>query len=234
MRVVVVLILCLAWAGTGCTHASRDPSVRQNTSSDFRPVEHKANHPPYGTVVVAKVEDARPGYEVGRRDYLNYSFVSNALYDRPIPAMLKSLLANELFEAGVFTIGEELDDADYLLDVVIRHYYARYETSVLALTLIVPSISIEAEIEVHIKLYDQDGRRFLEKVYKKKDDALSPAVSGAEGMSATLLNEMLARFATEFIVDADESVPQFWKSLGLPIPAPGENRRPRPSTDVAN
>ena len=200
-----------------CSHTPADPSVKGSGLSYESPT-YRAGHPPYGRLAIDPMKDERPGHEYGRTDYLKFTYVSDRLYDRPVNAMMKRLLAKELRDSGAFDVVDETAAASYLLEVGIRHFHARYETSALAITLVLPSISVDAELEIQVVLRDQDGRRFLDKVYRGKDDGLAVALEGAIGECESLLNGLLTRFTAEMVKDADQSVPAFWKALGKEVP----------------
>jgi hypothetical protein len=218
-----VLALCLSLGvAAGCGHTPTDPLAHGEL---YRPSSYRATHAPYGSFAVRHVKDARPSHEFGRTDYLNQTYRSGQLFQRPIPATFKRVVAAEMRDTGLFTLAPDAGGAHYLMDLSIRHFYARYDASVLAFALIVPSVAVEAEIELNVLLTDQDGRRFLEATYRQHDDAVSSAVAGLDSTAAELLNDLLSRVIAALVQDADTAIPRFWKELGLAVPAaPAEKR----------
>jgi len=219
-RILRAALLLAVAALAACAHGPGESTALASRGRAARALPRPSAHPPYGRLAIVRILDERPGHEYGQTNYLRHSWVSTKLYDRPLPAMLRGLLTRALAEGGAFTPTEDETAADYFLDVRVRHFYGRYDTNILALTLIVPSISVEAEIEMGVKLSDGDGRRLLEKVYRKKDDAVAPAVAGAHGTAQELLDGMLGEILAELVAESDAGVARFWQDLGLPVPAP--------------
>lgn len=209
-------IAFLAMIAAGCAHDPIDP-----TSADARGYEttsHRADHEPWGTVAVRDVSDRRPAFELGESHYLEASYTSEAVFRRSVPATLKGLVVRELVTSGAFTPAADATAADYVVDIRIVHLFARSDRDVIGLIPVIPSIDIDCEIDLELRLVDQDGRRFLEKRYEKRGDALAATITGVQATSARLLYRTLAEVMDAFVRDADRAIPEFWSALGLPMP----------------
>lgn len=209
-------IAALAVTLAGCAHRPIDPASAD--PSDYAATTHRADHEPWGSVIVRDITDRRPAYELGERHYLEVSYASEELFERSVPATLKRLIASELVNSRAFTRADDLESADYLVDVEIVHFFARSDRDVIGLIPVIPSIDIDCEIDLRIRLVDQDGRPFIDRRFEKRDDALAATITGVEATSARILYGALAALMDEFVREADSSVPEFWADLGLPVP----------------
>lgn len=213
MKALVIVVAGLLV--TGCAHKPFDPA----TESGGRYVSptYRADHPPYGDLTIRHLRDRRPSREFGRRDYLNTSYVSTNLFDRPVPAMLKRLLTKELNSSGIFTVVDAPTTSKYLLDIELRHLYCSYDSNVFALIPVLPTIDVDCEIELRARLTDQDGREFLAKDYRRVEDGAATTLGGPESVGQGMLAKMLSDLIGEFLADSDAGVEAFWRELGMEV-----------------
>ncbi len=182
---------------------------------------HEAGHEPWGPLALRHVRDERPGWELGRFNYLNESYFSEELFRLPVPATLKRLLYRELGRSGAFRPEPEVELAHYLLDVTIRHYYLKTDRDLLTILPVIPALSSEIHVDLEIRLSDVDGRLFLEKRYDSQSAEAAALLSGVEGSGAERLVAITAALLDAMIRDLDLSVPSVWAELGRSVPVPG-------------
>ena len=212
---ILVLFLAASLCG-GCAQRPFDAGSSLEGQS-YRSPDHRADHAPWGSVFVRRVEDRRPSYELGRENYLNDSWFSEVAFVRTVPATLKILIERELTAAGVMTTAADAESAKYLVDIVLDHFTAKADRDVLGLIPVIPSIEIEGVIELGLRLTDQDGRPFLDKRYLYRDDTLAATVSGVQSTASELLYTLLTRLLADVVPECDQAIPQFWSELGMEV-----------------
>lgn len=214
MRVAAMFVLLALLSG--CAHKPIDPA--EASAREYRASSYRAEHPPWGSVAVRNISDRRPAHELGETNYLEVSYASDALFKRSVPATLKRLLVRELVRSGGFIPAQDVATADYLIDLEIFHFFARSDRDVIGLIPVIPSIDVDCEIDIQLRLVDQDGRRFIDQRYEERDDGLAATITGVEATSAKLLYGALSTVMDRVVRDADQSIPAFWDELGLPVP----------------
>ena len=210
-----LLFAALGFLCGACTHTRVDPLVGESdhyVSPDFR-----SAHPPWGDFAVRRVRDLRPSIELGRTNYLNDSYFSEGIFTRSVSTTMKSLITKELVAARVFEFGDDADLTKYVIDLDIIHFSAHSDRNLLGLIPIIPSIGVDCVIEIELRLLDQDGRRFLERRYRRADDTLTATIAGVDATGAKILLELLGQVMAIVVPDCDAAIPAFWHELGLPV-----------------
>lgn len=222
--VVVAVVLAFSIA-SGCSTTPREPDSPR--SADLPPLEFRAEHPPYGSVVVEPIQDRRPAYELGSENYLNESYYSEELFRRPVVGVVRSVFGRALVTSGLFSPPPTTGEAAYALRVSLRHFYAKSDRDLLGLIPFFPTIDVEGRIVVEMLLTDPDGRRFLERRYDVKETAGTATIGNVPGTGADLLLEALSDLLERFLADADRGVEDFWRGLDRD---PFDPKIPRPET----
>jgi hypothetical protein len=213
LRRLLVGAILLTWGLVpACSTTPREPE--RADSSDFRPLEFRAEHPPFGSIEIENIRDRRPAFELGTENYLNDSYYSEELFRRPVVTMLRGLTLRELVSSGLFTRAASAEEADYLLRIELRHFYAKSDRDLFGLIPVLPTIEVEGRVVAQVFLTDQDGRRFLDKRYDLKRVTGTATVGNVPGTGADLLLEVLEELMTQLLRDADSSVLKFWRELG--------------------
>lgn len=220
MKLMLRIATLLATLGCliSCSTTPREPDAPR--SSDLRPIEFRAEHPAFGSILVEKVRDQRPAFELGSENYLNESYYSEELFRRPVVGVLRSVLGRELVQAGLFTRAPSSGEPQYLLRVSLRHFYAKSDRDLLGLIPVFPTIDVEGRIAAKVLLTDPDGRRFLEKRYDLRRHAATATIGNVPGTGADLLLEVMGDLLERLLLDSDEAVLSFWRELGMDPLAP--------------
>ena len=215
------MIRFLAILGLGCLVGCFGSGPRYDAA---RPVdarvtvaEHKADHAPWGSVAVDEIDDRRPSYELGRENYLNDSWFADQFFERSVPASMRLALERELVRSGAFSRVEAEPEPKYLIKIDLRHFTAKVDRDLIGLIPVIPSIDIEAWIDLRLRLVDQDGRPFLDKRYVFRSGSSTATVSGVEAGAQSALLEQFGLFVAEVVKDCDAAIPAFWQRLGRPI-----------------
>ena len=212
--IVTGIVVTVALTVVGCAHDPVDPA---NVGNAYRSPSLRADHAPWGTVAIPLVRDRRPAHELGRRNYLKSTWISDRLFDRPVPSMLRRMLAREFDRTGVMRPIADVKRSKYVLELDVHHFAVRYSTGVAALLPILPSVDVEAVVDIEYRLVDQDGRRFVEKRFTDRDDTTTATVSNPAAVGTTMLLEILSAFVEDIVVEVDRAIPAFWAELNLPV-----------------
>lgn len=189
------------------------------SSGDFTQPYRRTGEAPRGSLWIRTIDDRRPGQELGSTNYLNASYQSNQLFDRPLGSLLGDAILAAAADSNVFTEAGGPEDAEYLLSIEILHLYTKLDRNLLSLIPILPNIDVEARMVLRLSLTDQDGRPFLTDTYEERLTTWAAAIGVDRELSRDLLRATLRRILQRWLPAADQAIPMFWKRLGLPMPS---------------
>lgn len=198
-----------------CSHTPYDPVSEQ--SGPFQSSAYRADHAPYGTLAIRQFLDFRSAKERGRVNYLNESYYSESLFRRSVPSTLRHLIQKEIHQSGAFTILKDSAASKYTMDIKIQNFYARADRSLIGLIPVVPDVDLDLRVRFHVLLRDQDGRRFLDRVYDQSEHQKTATIAGIEASAAEELSKILSTLMADLVVDCDQAIPEFWKQYNLPV-----------------
>ena len=206
------LVLVLLALSSACSiHPNRTMNLDE---SDYQSPTLRVQHQPWGSLAIGKIQDLRPGWELGHFNYLNESYYSDELFRYPVPVTFKRQLLKEIARTGSFLPTLGTHDSKYILDATIHHFSVRTDRNLIGLLPIFPIVSTDAFVDVEVALVDQDGRRFLKRRYNSRDPERRVQMATVRGNK---LLGIFSVFMADIVHDLDQSIPMFWAELGMDV-----------------
>jgi hypothetical protein len=209
-----LILLLLAGCG-GALSFERDRRL-------YGGADYAVSRPPFGPLRLKVSADKRPIVEHGQSGYMERNYISGERFGKPTLDVLRDVILMEIERSRLFSpVSVASSGERYTLTIDVVHFYGSSDGGVGDVLVFLPAVSVDAEVQFKAVLVDDEGRRYLEKEYRRRRESTTVGFADRGSVAASLLGECLTDVCNELLRDLDSAVQSFWQSLGLPVPASG-------------